>query len=312
MMVEEPILSNWDAAAAARFGREALPLAHRLDRSPLFSVAALAALIDAYPREHYSLVQTGVAGGERLWREGDCGGLSGAEVIAAVAAGRMWLNLRNLSAVDARYRVLLDAVIAEFARLLPGFAPQRTNCGLLISSPRAEVYYHADLPGQMLLQLMGRKRVWIYPAAPPFLTPEALENIAVYDLEVGLPYERAYDDDAQVFDLEPGQMLHWPLNGPHRIENQDCLNVSLTISYQTDAIRRAGIVHLANGILRHRFGLAPKGRALSGLSFWAKAALQKAVRNGAWMERMRGPRRAIRFRLDPARPGATIELDEAA
>ena len=51
------------------------------------------------------------------------------------------------------------------------------NAGILISSPNAQVYYHADLPGQSLWQIRGTKRVYIYPPVAPFLTPEQIERI---------------------------------------------------------------------------------------------------------------------------------------
>ena len=40
--------------------------------------------------------------------------------------------------------------------------------------PGARVYYHADLPGQLLWQIAGRKRVWLYPGGAPFLTERHL------------------------------------------------------------------------------------------------------------------------------------------
>ena len=75
------------------------------------------------------------------------------------------------------------------------------------------------MPGQWLIQISGRKRVYVYPNTPPFLKPQDLEDIALLNREVDLPYAPWYDAHAQVFDLEPGQMLSWPLNAPHRVEN---------------------------------------------------------------------------------------------
>lgn len=311
-MARDRILTDWNGAAAAAFGKAPLKLAHTLDRHPLFAMNALAALIDTYPRRHYSLVETGAPGGARVWREGDFGGLPGKAVIASIAQGRMWLNLRNLSAVDARYGALLDQIFEELEAEMPGFAPARKNCGLLISSPGAEVYYHADLPGQALVQIAGKKRVHVYPSEAPFVTARDLEDIALHDLEVGLKYDPAYDAAAAVYDFEPGQMLHWPLNAPHRIENLGTLNISLTISYQTEEIRRLGVVNLANAILRHRFGLVPKSRAISGPGFWMKAALQKAMRNGRWVRQARAHRAEHTFRLDARHPGTLVETKEAA
>ena len=56
------------------------------------------------------------------------------------------------------------------------------------------------------------------------------------------------------------------MNAPHRVENLDTFSVSMTISYTNTEIRRAEIVNLANGLLRHRFGYAPKTRNLRGPS----------------------------------------------
>src|SRR5690606_14015079 len=119
-----------------------------------------------------------------------------------------------------------------------------------ISSPKAEVYYHMDLPGQSLWQIHGKKRVYVYPAVPPFRRDEDLEQIALYQVEVDIPYDPAYDSHARVFELEGGEMLHWPLNAPHRVETLDCLNISMTTEYWTEPIRRAQMINLANGILR--------------------------------------------------------------
>ncbi len=125
--------------------------------------------------------------------------------------------------------------------------------------------------------MIGRKRVYVYPNSPPFLTERQLEDIALFEIEVDLPYEPWYDEHARVLDLEPGQMLSWPLNAPHRVENLDCLNVSMTVSFTNEEIHRLQNLNLANGLLRHRLGIAPKSRSISGPSYWSKAVLQKAL-----------------------------------
>jgi hypothetical protein len=182
------------------------------------------------------------------------------------------------------------------------------ECGILISSPRAQVYYHADLPGQLLLQVAGRKRLFVYPPAPPFLKPEDLEHIAIFGVEVDIPYAEWYDEYARVHDLEPGDLVHWPHNAPHRVENADCLNVSITVEYWTEEIRRRSIVTRANGIMRYRFGRVPASAGTSGLSFWGKALLQRGFRKSAWLKQRRAGRRPIEFRLDRTDTGAIVEI----
>ena len=51
--------------------------------------------------------------------------------------------------------------------------------------------------------------------------------------------------------FKPGEMLHWPLHSPHRVDNHDCLNVSLTTEYWTDPIRRMVRMKSGNAVLRY-------------------------------------------------------------
>ena len=56
--------------------------------------------------------------------------------------------------------------------------PLASRGTLLISSPRALVYYHADGPASALWHIRGRKRIWIYPALDGrYIQRELLEDI---------------------------------------------------------------------------------------------------------------------------------------
>jgi hypothetical protein len=283
---------------------------HRLHADPRFALPAVAGLIDRYPRRSYSIVHMGEQGpeGRRVWREGDFGGLDGARVLDAIECGRLWLNLRDGHALDLGLDAIMRGLFAEAGALAPPVSSYGHRLGVLVSSPGAQVYYHADLPGQGLLQLHGRKRIYIYPPRLPFLSEQGLENIALSQLEVGLEYRPEFDRDAVVLDLEPGQGVFWPLNSPHRIENHDSLNVSMTLEYWTQPIRRSHMINVANGILRNHYGRAPRSRRLDGPSFYAKAALQALWRRTGRLEGQRRAARPIDFRLDPDRPGAILDL----
>ena len=304
-MSQQPIFTNWNENFGALWGQQPICVQHRLHQSPLFSRKELTTLIENYPRAHYSIIHMGEQGTDRrYWREGDLGGLSGEEVFEAVAHGRLWLNLRRVNQVDSRYSDLLKDMFGELNERI-GLASFHENAGILVSSPKAQVYYHADLPAQMLFQLMGTKRVLFYPPQKPFIAPEHLEHIAVADAEVDIPYSKWYDEYARTFEFLPGQMVQWPHTAPHRIENHDCLNVSMTIEYSTSATRRNYIVNLANGILRYQIGWTPRSRALSGPSFLAKAVLGKALRNSSWVRKKKT--KQIEFTLDRKSLGAVVD-----
>lgn len=309
----ETIFTNWSEETRAEWGRKPLRLEHRLHEDPVFSLSALADLIETYPREHYALVEVGAAGSDRrLWREGEIGRLSGAQVIEAIQNGKMWLNLRNVGKLFPDYRDVLQQIFSEIDSGMGGYDTYDQTSGILISSPNAQVYYHIDLPGQSLWQIHGRKRVYVYPIEAPFLTDQQLERIALYEVEVDIPFESGYDAAARVFDIGPGEMLHWPLNAPHRVENFDCLNVSMTMEYWSEDIRRSNMINVANGILRDKLGRTPKSRATTGPAFYAKAALQAGVRRSGLLKKARKARRPIAFRLDDAELGKVVEIPVSA
>jgi hypothetical protein len=297
-VVTESIFRNWTSDLSEGWGKRPLRIDHSLSQHPLFSKDALAELIQRYPIEHYSLMRTSSKGeAQKIWRRGEVGDLNGNEVMAQIASGGLWLQLRELKTVDKRYSDLLQSIYAEVAERVPGFHSFGHEMGVLISSPNAKAHYHADLPGQALWQIIGRKKVFIYPAEEPYLPQSELEKIALTGLESALQYDPVFDRDALVLDLEPGQMMTWELNAPHRVENHDELSVSMTTEHWTDEIRRAQMVTVANGILRQHLGVTPKTRGVNGASFWSKAVLQAAWRRSPWFKRERRKMMPVDFRL---------------
>ena len=148
-MTTGKIFTKWDETHSELWSHAPIRLEHEMHKSPAFSMDDLARLIENYPREHYSLVQTGTRGSSRMWREGDIGNLSGRQVIEAISRGGLWLNMRDVGAVDGRYRKLVDQMFEEIHAKMPSFSiPKGHQENILISSPDAQVYYHADLPGQ--------------------------------------------------------------------------------------------------------------------------------------------------------------------
>jgi hypothetical protein len=312
-MTAGKVFTDWNDTHSELWGHQPIRLQHEMYKSPAFSMQAIEKLIDNLPREHCNLVKTGAKGSSRVWREGEIGSLGGRQVIEAISRGGLWLNMYNVGAADPRFHQLVDQMFDELEANIPGFKrPVRHQQGILVSSPDAEVYYHADLPGQALVQIAGRKRVYIYPNTPPFIRPEYLEDIALFSVEVDIPYKEWYDAHATVLDIGPGQMLSWPVNAPHRVENLDTFSISMTISYEDQDIRRAQVINLANGMLRHRFGYKAKSRSLCGPSFFAKRVLQKLLHYGSWLRRERSARRPIDFRLDESDLGKIVDLPKAA
>ncbi len=300
---ESSILSGFRPEHAALWGQHPICIRHTVHQSELFTDGALARLIEGYPRADYDLLHMAEQGTGNLakWTEGDLAGASGSDVLKTIARGRLWLNLRHAHTVDPRYNDLLEDIFAELRRKVPGFRPWKLNFGILISSPGAQVYYHADVPGQSLWQVRGRKRVHIYPNRAPFIPEDQLEGIILNVTEAEIHHEPWFDRYAHTRILEPGEMMNWPLNAPHRVENLDCVNVSFTTEHWTHDIRNLYAVRYANGVLRSRLGLEPPPPTTRGARFWAKAAMAAAVKKSGLMKAYKHEKR-IEWALDPTSP----------
>jgi hypothetical protein len=303
-----PILENFRAEDAEVWGRQTLKLRHRLHLHPLFSDQGLASLLDTLPPARIA-INTMAAGGHHLesWSYCRPGNFRGHEILDLAKRGRIWINMTRLHEYDPRCRDLMDQIFRELTADMPEFRTFKHALGLLISSPGAQVFYHADPPGQSLWQLRGRKRIYIYPAEEPFLRPADVENIVRGCTEEEIPYQSWFDRYASVHELEAGDMLHWKLNGPHRVVNGDSLNVSITTEHWTNDIRRSYAMNYGNGVLRRIFGWTPRSRAITGPAFWGKVALTAACR-ASRVHRRTSFRRSYRYVLDRNAPSGLAPI----
>jgi hypothetical protein len=302
--IKPGILTGFKPEHAELWGQVPLKIDHGLEQTGLFSDQALGELIENYPREKYDLNHMGAQGSARQeWVEGEIGDATGKQAIEAVRKGRMWLSLRFVNEVDPRYGALLEQIFGEIEGLVPGLDTFKHKMGILISSPGAQVYYHMDIPGQSLWQVRGTKRVYVYPNRAPFLPESELVKVVTGtgtgagDEEI--PYQPWFDDYAEVVDLQPGEMMTWPLNAPHRVENHDVLNVSVTTEHWTPEIRRYYAVRYANGVLQNKLGVTPKPATIHGPGFWGKAGLAVAAKKLLPKRGGKARKYMVEFKLGP-------------
>lgn len=236
----------------AQFGRDITVHRHNAHNLPLFTDEGLEALLTRYPREDIGIYAMGDT--PDTWRRGRLGDLPPADLLQMVKDGRVWLNLRASDQKDEEVGELSRSILKEMRAALRGFSPIKPDLGLIISSPRARVFYHLDVARVMLFHVRGHKRIYIYPREDHFVKPADLEAVVSHKTEEEIPYSPKLDEGAAVLDLKPGEMVSWPQNAPHRVENGNDLNVSLSFEYMTPlAIARANAIY-ANAWLRERFG----------------------------------------------------------
>lgn len=262
---------------ATEWNRKIVPVRHDLADHPLFSDEELAKLIEGNPqsiREVSTMDPT--SEDHSSWKRASFEDMSGMDILKAVRDGLLWINVAEAGSFDPRYQALIDQLLGDLAAQVPGLKTFQHRIGILISSPNARVFYHCDIPGQGLMHVRGEKTIWIYPDGDPFLPQEALERVVTGLSYEEIAYDASFEKHATVMQLTPGSGALWPLNYPHRVVNGDSLNVSFTVEYWTDEIRRHYLVNLANGVGRHFFGWKPRSRATSGPGFWMKAGISAA------------------------------------
>lgn len=305
-------LVQWNPQDSARVESQAFVAQHRLHELPCFGDEQLAALLDRYPRQHLGVNTMGddpLARHE--WREGTTGDYSGAELLQIVAEGKLWLNLRKVTRHDPELAHVVNAMYDELETAVGDYETRNRSANLLISSPRCQVYYHCDLPINVLWHIRGQKRVWVYPRCAPFLETELLEDILVGAHSEEIPYSTAMDDHAGVYDLMPGQVVFWPQHSPHRVQNLSGLNVSLSTEHMSRTSIRRNNIHIANRFFR-RF--APWGFRSVGMEGPAAAAKEAAIRvirriPGLGPNDRKGYKYPVSFEVDRRAPDGIRLLD---
>ena len=293
-------LLPWTFRDIDAFGDRPHRAAHLLHEQPQFTDDALAELLDRLPR---SVVHPYTMGTDpeqtHEWQRGVETDLPGKELLEVVGRGRLWLNLVGINRHDPATSRLVDALYAEIQSLVPGFRPVEVKATLLISSPTAMVYYHADNQPNLLWHVRGRKRAFVYPRSERFARAEDLEKVVAGATEEELPYDLGLDEHAEVLELEPGQVAWWPQNCPHRVENLDDMNVSLSTEHWTRASLRREQVWTANHYLRSRAGRTPRSTQERGVLAAAKVNAMRAGRRAGLLRI--GPQAGMQpsFRIDP-------------
>lgn len=263
---------QWPEETKLDFGQKILCAKHGFGNHDLFDDDGLAHLLDLYPRQSLDIWTFGSnREGQNPALRGRAPKMSGRDILDAVKHGEIWLNLRRANLELAELEPIANEVFGSLEQA-SGQRVRKRDMGLLISSPNVHVHYHLDIPMVTLVQLRGRKRVWVYPTEPQFAPPEFIEDIVHMKREEDVPYSHAFDEKARVFDLHPGMALSWPQLAPHRIQNANCVNVSLSCEFMTtQSLVNANAIY-TNAFLRENMGLAPRAQNGLGPMSLGKAA----------------------------------------
>src|SRR5262245_25691679 len=107
-------LVSWGPRECELHDREPFTTRHRLHETTLFGDDALASLMDRYPRERLQVFTMGTNPLDNSqWAPVDTAGVSGADMLRAAAAGRLWIKLMRIDLVDKDYAQLMQSAYEE-------------------------------------------------------------------------------------------------------------------------------------------------------------------------------------------------------
>lgn len=276
------VIADWPSDQVSRFEKDIIQFRHNLHERLSFADEDLVDLLDRYPRGSLGVFTMGRDLEDwRGWRRGVAQDLTGRQLLEAVREGRLWLNLRHTNKHLPDFADLCNEIAAEKERHF-GVRILNRDLGVLISSPHAQVFYHLDVPYSSLWHLRGEKRISFYPREEPFVDPAWLERCVRRRAEGQMPFSADWESQARSMLLRPGDMVTWPQNMPHRVDNGPMLNVSMSMEFMTPAARTRANVLYANGVLRD-LGIRPRIQPAPAPIVGAKLMLaltHKALRLG--------------------------------
>lgn len=260
-----------------KFNHRPFLVSHNLEEHPLFDTTRLIELYRALPESQVEFTAGDIPVGQDPNRT-PRNGMSVEETIQRIEQCSALIVLRNVEQ-DPAYAALvngcLDEIQAYSEPLFPGMC--RREGFIFISSPGALTHYHIDPEYNFLCQVRGQKHVAMFPAEDrELVTEQDLETFYTSDHKCPRLKDE-HRDRAEMFELNPGQGLHFPVEAPHWVQNGPELSVSFSFTFRTDESERREVLYRMNHRLR-RLGLSPspvgKSKAIDG----SKYALIRSAR----------------------------------
>lgn len=110
------------------------------------------------------------------------------------------------------------------------------------------------------------------------MTDEQLEAVALREQDEEVCFRADFETTKQEIHLTPGMAVTWPQTAPHRVQNDNCMNVSLSCEFMTlQGLLKANAIY-ANGVLRRQFKLRPKLLTSSHTHLMIKAGLARVIK----------------------------------
>jgi hypothetical protein len=175
-----------------------------------------------------------------------------------IESANAWMSLLNVQ-TDPIYRELVDQVLDDVKPTIDLRDKGMCYRGgwIFVTSPNAVTPYHMDHEHNFILQIRGRKKLYVWdPDDRSIVSERGQELFHSYHSRELVKFREELREKAHVFELEPGQGGFLPSTSPHMVENGDNASITASFTFYTDSTRRRSLIYRGKNHLR-RLGLNP-------------------------------------------------------
>lgn len=181
-----------------------------------------------------------------------------ASTLKGIENAKAWMSLLNVQ-TDQIYRQLvgsvLDSIQTQIDRTDPGMCYRAG--WIFVSSPRAVTPFHFDKEHNFIVQINGRKRIYVWDHRDTLVASELARDRFhdCHDRDL-LRWQESFRERALVLDLGPGEGAYMPSTSPHMVENGDQPSITMSFTYYTTSTRRDALLHKTHALMRG-IGMTP-------------------------------------------------------
>lgn len=200
-----------------------------------------------------------------------------------IEAAKAWMSLLNVQTDDV-YRGLVDEVLDSIRPQVEAKDPGMSYRGgwIFVTSPRTVTPFHIDKEHNFILQIKGRKKIYVWEPDDVRVVSEAARRRfhSRHNRDL-IAWREEFRALAHCFDVGPGEGAYMPSTSPHLVEVGDEPSITMSFTYYTDSTRRRGLVHKTRGRLAELGLDLPENWSNGRLDeaiYWGASTAQSATR----------------------------------
>jgi hypothetical protein len=242
------------------------PVSHRISDHPLLQIDQLIELGQRLEQQGRTRTHSSKATADTPFNEAPSlhpNKVSTRQTIEHIREANAWFSLLNIQ-TDPQYRQLVADVLDSIQPFVEAKDPGMCyRAGwIFVSSPKTVTPFHFDKEHNFLLQIHGRKTVYVWePNDLVVADDRARDRFHASGQRDLIVWDEAFRRRAHRFEIGPGEGAYMPSTSPHLVEVGDEPSVTVSFTYYTANTRRDALLRKARGrLFEYGVHLPPVGK----------------------------------------------------